>query len=168
MEVFNLPILHPVSETPVEGVKLMAGFPSLKTLPTTAVLGFHGVNVHGSESRNKSMVLNIKTTGNQFFHAQQVNMKRATQDLIGARVFVNWPFLKEAIVVGMSDAMFKYEKMSVVQGAKERVISNPHNGSWWRGKAERIETMQSKKWGVVTGDVEALVHVRLLKGTSTL
>ncbi len=164
MEVFNLPILHPIEERPIEGVPLMAGFPSLRTLTTNAVLGFHGVNVHGSESRNKSMVLHVKTTGNPYYHGPEVNVKRATQDLIGARVFVGWPFLKEGIVVGLSDGMFKYEKMAVVQGAWERVLSNPHNGGWWRGKAERIDTMYSKKFGVVIGEVEVLVHIRMLKG----
>jgi len=39
------------------GAEALAGFPSLHTLPHTALLGSNGVNVHGSESRNKSMVV---------------------------------------------------------------------------------------------------------------
>ncbi len=66
MGPFDLPILDGLHLVPglCDGVFLgadaLAGFPSLKTLPHTAVLDFHSVNVHGSESKNKSMIVKIE------------------------------------------------------------------------------------------------------------
>ncbi|KAF8195285.1 XRN 5'-3' exonuclease N-terminus-domain-containing protein [Mycena galopus ATCC 62051] len=171
MEPFDLPTLdglHLVDGL-VAGVALgaaaPAGFPSLKTLPHTAVLGFHGVNVHGSESRNKSMVVSIE---NPHEGRKPEAVARA---VLGKRAWVGWPFLQEGLVVAVSDALFKYELMQVVPGAPERVVSNPHAGQglgMWRGKAERIEQTYSKRAGVITGAVEILLHVRPLKGLKRL
>src|SRR5712672_1310224 len=66
MEPFDLPTLdglHLVQglcDGVFLGVFALAGFPSLKTLPHTSSLGHHGVNVHGSESRNKSIVIHLE------------------------------------------------------------------------------------------------------------
>ena len=66
MEPFDLPTLdglHLVEglcDGVLIGAEALAGFPSLHTLPHTASLGHHGVNVHGSESRNKSMIVHIE------------------------------------------------------------------------------------------------------------
>src|SRR5688572_11065921 len=65
MEPFDLPrldglhLVHGLCEGVVLGKEALAGFPSLKTLPHSASLRFHGVNIHGSEFRNKSMVVHI-------------------------------------------------------------------------------------------------------------
>ncbi|KAH9972179.1 XRN 5'-3' exonuclease N-terminus-domain-containing protein [Lactifluus volemus] len=154
MESFDLPTLdglHLVKglcDGVFLGTSALAGFPSLKTLPHTASLGFHGVNVHGSESPGD-----------------------LAHELIGTRTFAGWPFLQEAMVVGVSDALFKYEKVTVVPNAPEKVVQNPHTRQGlnaWKHRAERIETMYSKKCGVLTGEVEILLHVRPLKGLKRL
>lgn len=167
MEPFNLPTiegLHLIKGL-LDGVKLgtnaLAGFPSLQTLPHTATLGHHGVNVHGSESRNKSIVIHIKNP----FEGQKTEDVASAQ--IGKKTFIGWPFLQEAMVVSVSNSLFKYEKMSVIPGAPPRVVANPHSQhglSIWKSKAERIESVYSKKAGVLTGDIDLLLHVRPLKG----
>ncbi|KAL4264437.1 5'-3' exoribonuclease 1 [Pleurotus pulmonarius] len=171
MEPFDLPTLsglHLVQglcDGVFLGAEALAGFPSLKTLPHTAQLGFHGVNVHGSDSRNKSMVV----------HIQNIHEDRKTEDIanefLGRRVFTGWPYLQEGLVVSVSDSLFKYEKMSVVPNVPPKVVSNPHAPQGlghWKMKSERIEQVYSKKWGVITGDVEVLLHVRPLKGLKRL
>ncbi|KAF8910440.1 XRN 5'-3' exonuclease N-terminus-domain-containing protein [Gymnopilus junonius] len=147
------------------GVEALAGFPSLKTLPHTAALGYHGVNVHGSESRNKSMIVHIQ---NPFENAKPEDL--ATK-MIGERIFMGWPFLQEGQVVAVSDSLFKYEKMVVTPRTPARVVSNPHAPQGlghWKSKAERIETYYSKRCGVITGNVDILLHVRPLKGLKRL
>jgi 5'-3' exoribonuclease 1 len=167
MEPFDLPTLDGLHLVPglCEGVCLgaeaLAGFPSLDTLPHTAQLGFHGVNVHGSESRNKSMVVHIQNP-----HENR-KVEDIAQEMVGKRTFIGWPFLQEGLVTAVSDSMFKYEKLVVVPGTPAKVVSNPHfhqGLSHWKSKAERIESVYSKKCGVITGDVDVLVHVRPLKG----
>ena len=170
MEPFDLPTLDGLHliEGLCDGVFLgadsLAGFASLQTLPHTAVLVQHGVNVHGSESRNKSMVV----------HIDNVYEKRKVEDIaremIGQRTFVGWPFLQEGLVSSVSDSLFKYEKMEVVPG-KPRVIYNHHTPqglSLWKSKAEKIEYYYSKRCGVVTGSIDVLLHVRPLKGDDSL
>ena len=169
MEPFNLPTLDGLHLVPglcdgvFLGAEALAGFPSLQTLPHTATLGHHGVNVHGSESRNKSMVV----------HIQNVYEDRKVLDIaaemIGKRVFIGWPFLQEGKVVSVSDSLFKYEKISVIPGKPPKAVSNPHSPQglgWWKAKAEKIEHYYSKRCGVITGDIDVLLHVRPLKGGS--
>ncbi|TRM64823.1 exonuclease II [Schizophyllum amplum] len=171
MEPFDLPTLNGLHliDGLCEGVFLgadaLAGFPSLKTLPHTATLGHHGVNVHGSESRNKSMVVHVQN------EREGIKVEDVAQAMIGQRIYTGWPFLQEGKVVAVSDALFKYEMMSVAPGTKARVISTPHSQpglGHWKGKAERIQDVYSKRCGVITGDVEVLLHVRPLKGLMRL
>jgi 5'-3' exoribonuclease 1 len=167
MEPFDLPTLDGLHLVPglcdgvLTGAEAMAGFPSLHTLPHTALLGFHGVNVHGSESRNKSMVVHIENP------YEDSKTEDIAKEMVGKRTFTGWPFLQEGLVVAVSDSLFKYEKMAVIPGAPPKVISNPHahHGlGHWKMKAERIESFYSKKLGVMMGSVSVLVHVRPLKG----
>ncbi|KAF9269154.1 hypothetical protein L218DRAFT_851419 [Marasmius fiardii PR-910] len=170
MEVFDLPTLHGLDLVPGlrEGVFLgkdaLAGFSSLKTLPHAGVvIGHHHVNVHGSESRNKSVVVTIKNT------YENRKSEDIAKELIGDRVWINWPFLREGMVAAVSDSLFRYEKAKL--GGRAKVVSTPHNQAGlghWRSKAQRIEDMYSKRCGIVTGEVEVLVHVRPLKGLKRL
>lgn len=167
METFDLPTLDGLHLIPglcdgvFLGAEALAGFPSLQTLPHTATLAYHGVNVHGSESRNKSMVVHIENP-----HEGRKSQEIA-EEMVGERTFMGWPFLQEGLVVAVSDSMFKYEKMSLVEGAPKKVVSTPHSPQGlhqWKSKADRIEQVYSKRLGAITGEIEVLLHVRPLKG----
>ncbi|KAI0077090.1 hypothetical protein K474DRAFT_1163307 [Panus rudis PR-1116 ss-1] len=171
MEPYDLPTLDGLHLIPglcdgvLTGAEALAGFPSLQTLPHTAALGHHGVNVHGSESRNKSMVVHIQNQ-HEYRKVQDI-----ANEMIGHRIFVGWPFLQEGLVSAVSDSLFKYEKLVVTPGNPPKVVSNPHSPQGlgiWKMKAEKIEQFYSKRCGVITGDVEVLVHVRPLKGLKRL
>jgi 5'-3' exoribonuclease 1 len=167
METFDLPTLDGLHLIPglCDGVFLgadaLAGFPSLQTLPHTTTLAFHGVNVHGSESRNKSMVVHIQNP------QEGRKIAEIAEEMVGERTFMGWPFLQEGLVVAVSDSLFKYEKMAIVDGAPKKVVSIPHSPqglNQWKAKAEKIEQSYSKRFGVITGEVEVLLHVWPLKG----
>ncbi|KAL0953086.1 hypothetical protein HGRIS_004359 [Hohenbuehelia grisea] len=171
MQPFDLPtldglhLIQGLCDGVLLGAEALAGFPSIKTLPHTALLGFHGVNVHGTESRNKSMIVHIQNP------YEGKKPEAVANEFIGKRVFTGWPFLQEGKVVAVSDALFKYEKLVIVQGGPLKVVSQPHAPQGlghWKSKAERIDEVYSKKWGVITGDVEILLHVRPLKGLTRL
>lgn len=162
---FNLPTLdglHLVKGL-CDGVRLgaeaLAGFPSIKTVPHYGQLGFHGVNVFQSESKRETMVINVENT------YESTKPESVAQATIGKRTFIGWPFLIEGLVVAVSDSLFRYELGEV--GGVEKVLSNPHRpeaASAVRRKAERIEHTYSKRFGVLIGNVEILLHVRPLKG----
>ncbi|KAG7094057.1 hypothetical protein E1B28_007676 [Marasmius oreades] len=170
MEVFDLPLLHGLDlvsglrEGVFLGKDALAGFSSLKSLPHSGVaIGYQHVNVHGSESRNKSVVV---TVNNTFENRKSENIAK---ELVGSRVWIDWPFLREGLVAAISDSLFRYEKAKL--GGREKVVSTPHSQAGlghWRSKAQRIEDVYSKRCGVVTGEVEVLVHVRPLKGLKRL
>ena len=83
----------------------MAGFPSLKTLPHSASVGFHGVNVRGLASRNESKVIHIRNP----YEDQKI--EDLAKRMIGDRTFMGWPFLQEGQVVDISDTLFRYGKL---------------------------------------------------------
>ncbi|KAG2356546.1 hypothetical protein BDR07DRAFT_1423066 [Suillus spraguei] len=101
-----------------------------------------------SESRNKSMAVHIQNA-----HENR-KVEDIAQEMVGKRTFIGWPFLQEGLVTAVSDSLFKYEKLVLVPGTLAKVVSNPHSHqslSHWKGKAERIETLYSKRCGVITG-----------------
>lgn len=167
MEPFDLPTLEGLElvEGLLDGVLLgaeaLAGFPSIQTLPHHATIGVHGVNIHGSESRNKSIVVHIKNPH------EGKKTEDVAYDLVGKRAYMGWPFLREGMVVAVSDSLFKYEKLVVVPGSLENVVSTPHSPKGlglWKMRADSIQHTYSKRMGVLSGDIDVLVHVRPLKG----
>jgi len=183
--VFELPTLEGLEiivglcEGAKLGIHALAGFPSLKTLPHTAELGYHGVNLFQQDSRNESMVLRLE-------NAYQGGGVEEAKTKIGRRVFVGkcnrdsippgdflflllllrrglgYPLLKEGRVNAVSDELFRYHMIENGQ-----VIPAPHSPNemdTWRRKAERMENTYSKKMGIVIGTVEVVFHVDILKG----
>ncbi|KIX09646.1 uncharacterized protein Z518_00727 [Rhinocladiella mackenziei CBS 650.93] len=149
----------------VDGVQLgaaaLAGFPSLKTLPFTGSLGFHGVNVFQQESRNESMIITLSDTENR-------TRTEHAKLLLNRRVFVGYPFLQEAKVVKVSDELFDY---IMPETGPRQVKAVEHTGNeidQFHKKAERIEQWYSKRLGMLTGDVESMVQVEMLKGLRKL
>lgn len=165
--IFELPTMEglDVYVGLIEGVKLreaaLAGFPSLHTLPYTGTLGFHGVNVFQQDSRNESMVITISDQDDA------CNVENAKLKL-GKAVHVGYPFLKEAKVTRVSDELFDYELIDLGGEATPANISalphGPQEISNWKKKADRIENVYSKRLGIITGPVEAVLHVDMLVG----
>ena len=161
--IFELPTMEglDVYVGLVEGVKLgasaLAGFPSLKTLAHNGALGFHGVNIFQQDSRNESMVLTIVDS------EARTKVESAKKHL-GRKVHVGYPFLAEAKVIRVSDELFDYMLPDGGTGPPVAVPHGPQEIDTWRKKAQRIETVYSKRLGMIIGDVESLVHVDMLKG----
>lgn len=170
MEAFHLPTLdglHLVEgllDDVVLGSAALAGFPSLKTLPHTGRLEHHHVNVFQSESKNQSMVIEIDSDGAYYDGKGAADIARL---MVGKKSFLGWPFLQEGLVVAVSDEHFRHEMRPFGNGGQSRLAAMPHSNlelSNWRRSANRIESTYSKRYAVVTGPIELLLHVRPLKG----
>ena len=138
------------------GESALYGFPSLKTLPFAGSLGFHGVRVFQQESRNESMNVTL-------LQSEARSEIDYAKRLLGRRVHVGYPFLSEGKVVRVSDEMFNYTFSEDGQGP----LAIPHGQaelSLWHKKADRIESEYSKRFGILIGAVESLVHIDILKG----
>lgn len=141
------------------GVEALPGFPTLQTLPYAAELDFHHVNLFQQDSRNQSIVIHVE---DRYARATTEDVAKAT---IGKRTFLNWPFLQEALVVGVSDEYFKHETGLI--GGKRAIVANEHtpeSARDWARQAHRIEHTYDKRFGVVIGKVNILLHTRPLKG----
>ena len=139
------------------GESALAGFPSLKTLPSVGNLGFHGVNVFQQDSRNESMVVTM-------LDAESRTNVESAKALLGHRIHVGYPFLSEAKVVRVSDELFSYSLPLSGGGPPLAAPHGPQELSQWQRKAQRIESVYSKRLGIIIGEVQALVHVDSLKG----
>lgn len=163
MNIFDLPATEGLEYRSglVDGVKLkieaLAGFPSLHTLPYTGALAFHGVNVFQQDSKNESMVITLSD-------ADARSKVEAAKKKLGKRCHVGYPFLQEAKVVRVSDELFDY---TLAEDGSGQVVMREHNSRQieeFVKKAERIESLYSKRLGIIIGMVESMVHVHMLKG----
>lgn len=146
---------HGLMDGALLSVSALAGFPSLATLPYTATLGFHGVNVFQSDSRNESMVVTLTDS------AMRTKVENAKAKL-GQRCYVGYPFLQEAQIVRVSDELFDY-----VLDENGQVAIKDHSNrdiDEWAKNSRYWEDFYSKRLGILIGDVESMVHVEMLKG----
>lgn len=163
--IFDLPVMDGLEHHIglVQGVKIgeeaLAGFPSLKTLPFTGALGFHGVNVFQQDSRNESMVVTISDT-------ERRTKSSYAKTLLGRRIHINYPFLQEAKVVKVSDDLFDYVLDG--HGHPQQIEHDERAGTDFDKRAERIEKWYSKRLGMIIGPIESLIHVEMLKGLKRL
>lgn len=141
------------------GIHALAGFPSLHTLPYRGHLEQAGVTVFQQASKNDTMVITL----------QNIYDGKKSEDIarekIGKKVFVGWPYLREAKVLAVSDGLFRYEYIQVGDGTKLAPIAHgPAQLADYERNSNRIEENYSARLGVVTGEVEVLVHVAPLRG----
>lgn len=153
----GLKLVKGLCEGVLLGKDAVAGFPSLFTLPHSGQLGFHGVAVFQGDSKNETMVLTIENT------FEGVVVEDIAKEMVGKTVYAGWPFLKEALVTGISDDLFRYE-MDQSSGTVGKLPHRPESLVGWRKAAERIEHQYSKRYGSIIGDVNIVLNVRLLKG----
>ncbi|KAF9206012.1 hypothetical protein BGZ49_003157 [Haplosporangium sp. Z 27] len=164
--IFHLPVIEGVSslrkglcEGALKGADGLFGFPSLHTIKHTGSLGYHGVQVFQTASKNETMVININS------RFEDIKPETLALSKIGKKIFIGWPFLKEGIVSSISDEMFKYEIQ--LQGRNKVVVKTPHRTNsydTWRKRSDKIETLYNKRFGVIIGDIEFTAQVLLLKG----
>jgi 5'-3' exoribonuclease 1 len=170
-EAFDLPTLtglklvKGLSEGVLLGKDAIAGFPSLHTLPHSASLGYQSVCVFQQASRNETMVITLDSS--PLISADgSLKMEDVAAAFLNQRIYVNWPFLKEASVAAVSDELFRYELDDGATG-KRSIRSTPHRPEHvmaWKKKADQIEGHYAKRYGTILGNVEVMLHVRLLKG----
>lgn len=146
------------------GASALAGFPSLATLPYQGSLGYQGVHVFNSDSRNQSMVITI--TGKH----DKRNTEELAKTMLGQRTYHDWPYLREGIVVGVSDDMFKYELQAGANGAT-KIVSKSHDAMGtikWKRDGDKVDHYYSKRCGVIIGNVDVVLYIRPLKGLKRL
>ncbi|KAK8040800.1 exonuclease kem1 [Apiospora phragmitis] len=143
----------------LDGAKLnieaLAGFPSLATLPYTASLDYHGVNVFQQDSRNQSMIVTLSDV-------EMRSSIETAKSKLGKICHVGYPFLQEAKIVSVTDRDYVY-----THDAEEKIVQKHMDGpamQTWQKTAASLGNFYSKRLGIVIGPIEVTVQVDMLKG----
>ncbi|KAI3654748.1 hypothetical protein MP228_000128 [Amoeboaphelidium protococcarum] len=185
-EVFNLPtvqhesmLIHGLLDGVKLGADLMAGFPSLYTLDFSHFVAVHGVKVFQYPSKDESVVVRINSALDDHLTHEQI-----AHTYLGKRVQVDWPFLIEGVVVGVSDSVaewtFAEEKPAhyfvqpLDQNQKlkpkdvKRTPHDQHDILRWERRGAQLEDQYSAKQACILGGVNCIVTVCVLRGMKRL
>eukprot|EP01113_Clastostelium_recurvatum_P022706 TRINITY_DN2717_c0_g1_i2.p1 TRINITY_DN2717_c0_g1~~TRINITY_DN2717_c0_g1_i2.p1 ORF type:complete len:1752 (+),score=474.29 TRINITY_DN2717_c0_g1_i2:141-5396(+) len=94
------------------GVEAPSGFPTLQTMPFETQTRHVSANIFGRPSQQETVVVKILTPDSNLPNMDRNsippessihNAEAVAASMLGQRCYVNWPYLKEAIVVGVTD-----------------------------------------------------------------
>ncbi|CEP03179.1 hypothetical protein PBRA_002939 [Plasmodiophora brassicae] len=128
-------------------------FPHLSILNITMALAPVGVNVFGRESKRDSLVATIVPD-------PTTPSLRKGRAMIGKPCVVDWPFLRDAMVVAVSDGTARYEKdadEAAVQLSQAEVLQHQRDAA-----NDRMKMLSAR--AVDIGDDRTRLEVRLFTG----
>lgn len=163
-EYFDLPVLDPefkfaLPEGAKLGKELLAGFPTLYTVPFASELYLLEVKVFNFPSRSESMNLKIENIWND------MSTQQFSQKFLGKIVYSNWPFLTESRVTEVWDGQFKYEKVKVSTGRKFVVNElTPDEIKEFKQMSNGLRGEYAKTKAVHLKEIDAIVFVQRIKG----
>jgi hypothetical protein len=92
---------------------------------------------------------------------------RVAKELYGKSCYVNWPHLKEAVVLGVSDARCRVPLAGLThpdQIVRGLTMHVPEDfGAWMKESKYQKNKTKSKK-GMDIGEVKVMLHVKVLRG----
>ncbi|KAJ2747819.1 exonuclease II Exo2 [Coemansia sp. BCRC 34301] len=150
--------------------KMLSGFPSLFTVEHTAQLAFNGTEVFGFPSRDESMQIEIQHAelgeDAESIAPELLNGKHtSTGDYRPRRLFVAWPYLRDAVLVGVSDRSGTY----TMDNGGTNVIFLEHEGAgerqvWTRRYMDAVHQAKKTQAVITSDSAKVLVHVLHLRG----
>ncbi|ORZ15873.1 hypothetical protein BCR42DRAFT_44220 [Absidia repens] len=155
----NIALRKSLLEGAKSGKDSLSGFPTLATIPHSSVLSFHNVKVFQQDSKNETVVVNLH---NRF---SNMTTEEIAKLLLYKRVFVNYPYLQEAVVIAVSNETTKYTLK--IAGKKRIVRELPLDAEGqkdWSKRSGRAEYLASKRFGLEIGPTTTALHVCVLRG----
>ena len=143
----------------MEGVRLdvfFPGFPTLKHIPHTAALRQEGVKVFEQNSRGYNMLLILEDQG-------RPSIKDVANELLGQEIWVAWPHMVEAKVVGVVSEAETYE---IKKGGRVTQFRNEESQvEEFYSQVRVISEKYRNRWGVVIGkNTSILLKACLMTG----
>jgi 5'-3' exoribonuclease 1 len=136
----------------------MVGYPTLRHIPFRSELKEARVTVFTRPSDKETLVLLLKPRPPP--DAMALGKPVAAGGLVGKSVWVDWPHLREALVVAVSSAGCRYTDKGTVK------YSSQISAAWRQHAADAKHTWMFKR-GIDINGVTCMVHVRKLIGTRT-
>uniref|UniRef100_A0A452QP32 5'-3' exoribonuclease 1 n=1 Tax=Ursus americanus TaxID=9643 RepID=A0A452QP32_URSAM len=138
------------------------GFPTLKHIKHKFFLKKSGVQVFQQSSRGENMMLEI------------LSVENIASSVLGKSVFVNWPHLEEARVVGISDGETKFyleeppgtQKLYLGRTAPPSKVVHlgDKEQSNWTKEVQGISEYYLRRKGIIINETSAVVYAQLLTG----
>lgn len=135
------------------GSNLLAGFPSLDTIPFTSELAYNETRVFQQPSRQQSMVLNVKN----IFEENNLTLDGLSKRFMNKVVYTRWPFLRESKLVSIIDGVNVYE--SLKPGKTVRRPADNSDVKLYRSLTASMVRNYSKEKAVTLNKVNAIIKV---------
>ncbi|KAL3234998.1 hypothetical protein RNJ44_02786 [Nakaseomyces bracarensis] len=143
--------------------QLLAGFPTLYSLPFTNSLEYNESYVFQQPSRQQSMVLKITDV----FKENNMTMKDIADRYLNKIVYTRWPYLRESKLVSISDGIHIIE---CIPNSKERTVKivsrslDNHEKQQFNTMRNTMLRTYAKKKAVILKKIEMLVQVLPVTG----
>ncbi|XP_032684890.1 5'-3' exoribonuclease 1 isoform X3 [Odontomachus brunneus] len=138
------------------------GFPKLHCIRHTASLTKAEVKVFQQPSRGENMILYV-------ISEQISRLEDLASQLLGKSVYVDWPYLKKALVVGVANNSTKFTLIdSLVDYNPDNVNKENMKGQLvteWNVQEKHIRETYMSRFGISIGHTDVLVYVRLFLGS---
>ncbi|KAK6204906.1 Kem1 5 [Scheffersomyces amazonensis] len=158
-EVYNLPPIKDLKIGFIEGAKtgkeLLAGFPSLSTVPFKSELKLGEVKVFQYPSKSESMILSLDNVW------EDLTTFQFSQQFINKLVYSKWPFLRECKIIKVEDKENKYELINRKVGAIPLSIDELKD---YKSEISNMKYLYEKTKGIILGNVDTLVYVQPVNG----
>ncbi|XP_025736980.1 5'-3' exoribonuclease 1 isoform X3 [Callorhinus ursinus] len=146
------------------------GFPTLKHIKHKFFLKKSGVQVFQQSSRGENMMLEILVNA----ESDELSVENIASSVLGKSVFVNWPHLEEARVVGISDGETKFyleeppgtQKLYLGRTAPPSKVVHlgDKEQSNWTKEVQGISEYYLRRKGIIINETSAVVYAQLLTG----
>ncbi|XP_014469638.1 PREDICTED: 5'-3' exoribonuclease 1 isoform X2 [Dinoponera quadriceps] len=137
------------------------GFPKLHHILHTACLTKAEVKVFQQTSRGENMILHIMSE-------QSPNLEDLASQLLGKSVHVDWPYLKEALVVGVANCNTKFALIDSLAGySHDNVNKEDVKGpsvAEWNIQVKHIRETYLSRLGISIGHTDVLIYARPFLG----
>ncbi|XP_069419543.1 5'-3' exoribonuclease 1 isoform X1 [Ovis canadensis] len=146
------------------------GFPTLKHIKHKFFLKKSGVQVFQQSSRGENMMLEILVNA----ESDELSIENIASSVLGKSVFVNWPHLEEARVVGVSDGETKFyleeppgtQKLYLGRTAPPSKVVHLGDKEQcnWTKEVQGISEYYLRRKGIIINETSAVVYGQLLTG----
>lgn len=157
VDAFHLPI-EKIKKGALEGVNrdvYMPGFPTFRHIAFKAFLKKEGIKVFQAITRNESMLLRITESTDE-------DLDDAPRSLLGKSVYVHWPHLHEALVVGVNTREARYTLED--DGKCKQTLMTSGDKEIFDMQAMSISEKYHSRYGIDVGDINLIVHCKTITG----
>ncbi|GAV54367.1 hypothetical protein ZYGR_0AL00990 [Zygosaccharomyces rouxii] len=140
------------------GINLLAGFPTLKTLPFTFELLHNETRIFTSPSKRESMVLHMKDVYSENNLSLDVLAKRYMDKV----VYTRWPYLMESKLISISDGENIFESNNSTFGKNSKFTRRALDEGekrLFRTMAAKLKSEYQSSKAVDVGEVSVIVKV---------